>query len=168
MTTLSNLLKSQYTLQDVKQRSQFWKSLFEDIEDQMWFVNTRENTENNNEQIILLQLPAHATGYTGIAHGGLLATLLDEALCYAAYPVLPHKIGVTASLNVSYLQPTPSTSWIIIRAIATSKEGSRKADVQGSVYIVDPTKEELPWINNKPTVTATQVVVEPKWSEKLH
>ena len=44
-------------------------------------------------------------GADGIAHGGIVATLLDEAMVYASRAVAP--LAATASLNVRYRRPTP-------------------------------------------------------------
>jgi len=44
-------------------------------------------------------------GADGIAHGGIVATLLDEAMVYASRSATP--LAATASLSVRYRQPTP-------------------------------------------------------------
>lgn len=42
---------------------------------------------------------------SGIVHGGLLSTLLDEGLARPAFFALPAKLGVTANLNVDFKSP---------------------------------------------------------------
>lgn len=44
-------------------------------------------------------------GYDGIVHGGILSTLLDEAMAKLAYELGYHT--VTASLEVRFKQPAP-------------------------------------------------------------
>lgn len=44
-------------------------------------------------------------GADGIAHGGIVATLLDEAMVYASRAVTP--LAATASLSIRYRHPTP-------------------------------------------------------------
>jgi uncharacterized protein (TIGR00369 family) len=45
-------------------------------------------------------------GYTGIAHGGVLATLMDEAMSWACC-VSRKRFCLAAELNVRFLKPTP-------------------------------------------------------------
>jgi uncharacterized protein (TIGR00369 family) len=51
-------------------------------------------------------LPAHLCGFEGIAHGGVVATLLDEA---AAWALIAHagRLGFTRSMNVTFHRPAP-------------------------------------------------------------
>jgi acyl-coenzyme A thioesterase PaaI-like protein len=44
-------------------------------------------------------------GADGIAHGGIVAALLDEAMVYASRTVVP--LAATARLNVRYRHPVP-------------------------------------------------------------
>lgn len=51
-------------------------------------------------------LPAHLCGFEGIAHGGVVATLLDEA---AAWTLIAHagRLGFTRAMNVTFHRPAP-------------------------------------------------------------
>lgn len=163
---ITALEKNNFKKLEPRKRSTFWDSLFTDPQSHVWFV--LENPEEfTNEQLILLKTPEHATGHTGISHGGLIATLFDEPLCYAAYPVLPHHTGVTASLTVNYQKPTPAGSWVLLKAKALGKEGSRKATVNAEIYPADPSNPDLPWETSGSLASAVQIVVEPKWHAEL-
>lgn len=50
-------------------------------------------------------LAATFAGADGIAHGGIVATLLDEAMVHASRTVVP--LAATAKLTVRYRQPVP-------------------------------------------------------------
>ncbi|XP_044718136.1 thioesterase family protein [Hirsutella rhossiliensis] len=65
----------------------------------------------------------------------LLATMLDEGLAWCCFGALPHNIGVTANLNVSYRKPTPAGSFLVLRAKTTKVEG-RKAWVKGHIELL--------------------------------
>lgn len=148
--------------------SDCWRLLGLKADELTWLVNSEKGSTHVHEQLLLLKTPKEATGHAGISHGGFLATVIDESLCYAAYPVLPNHIGVTASLSVDYLQPVMAESWIVIRSIAESESGSRKAKVEAEVFSVDLSSENIPWkLGEKPHAKATQLVVEPKWHAKL-
>jgi hypothetical protein len=54
-------------------------------------------------------------GYTGIVHTGVLSTVVDESLARCCFPALPNRIGVTANLNINYLNPLPADSYILVK-----------------------------------------------------
>ncbi|MEO8228196.1 MAG: PaaI family thioesterase [Chloroflexota bacterium] len=64
-----------------------------------------------------LELPARFEGWVGIAHGGILATLLDEVMAWAL--VAQDNWGVTARLAVDFRRPVPigqpirAEGWIV-------------------------------------------------------
>lgn len=97
-------------------------------------------------------------GHPGIVHGGFLATMLDEGLARCCFAALPHKIGVTANLNIDYRKPTPANSFLVLRATTTKVEG-RKAWVKGHI-------ELLPKEGEKPVVVAeaTALFISPKYA----
>ncbi|KAI1133653.1 Thioesterase/thiol ester dehydrase-isomerase [Nemania abortiva] len=71
-------------------------------------------------------------GHPGIIHGGLLATMLDEGLARCCMAALPHKVGMTANLNVNYRSPAKADSYVVLRATTTRVEG-RKAWVEARI-----------------------------------
>lgn len=95
-------------------------------------------------------------GHPGIVHGGYLATVLDEGLARCAFAALPHKVGVTANLNVNYKAPCKAGQYIVLRGEVTQVEG-RKAWVKGRI-------ETLPEGEGDPVVLAeaTALYIEPK------
>ena len=64
--------------------------------------------------------------YSGKVHGGLLATILDEAFAEICSP------AVTARLNVTYRNPTPPGSLILVEVWLAKAEG-RKRWVEGRI-----------------------------------
>jgi len=54
-------------------------------------------------------------GPHGMVHDGILATIVDESLARCCFPALPNRIGVTANLNITFLNPLPADSYILIR-----------------------------------------------------
>lgn len=82
--------------------------------------------------------------HQGVAHGGLLATLMDEAFARCCAPFLPHNVGVTASFTINYKAPVLVAQYIILHAEIVDVEG-RKAWLQGHIT-------PLPASNEKPPV----------------
>jgi len=52
------------------------------------------------------RLPLHFAGYPGVAHGGVLATLLDEVMTWAAVEAAG-RWCLTGELQVRFLRPAP-------------------------------------------------------------
>lgn len=70
--------------------------------------------------------------YPGVVHGGFLATMLDEGLARCCFGALPYQVGVTANLSINYRMPTPTESYLVVRAETTKVHG-RKAWVKGQI-----------------------------------
>jgi uncharacterized protein (TIGR00369 family) len=60
-------------------------------------------------------------GSMGVLHGGIIATLLDEAMGKVCR--LSDVRAVTAELNVEYLKPIRTDQEIIVEAFQTKREG---------------------------------------------
>lgn len=135
------------------------------------------------DYIVIYHLGSKLCGHQGIIHGGLLATLLDESLCRAGFPLLPNKLGVTASLNIKYLAPTPADGIAVLHAWPTKLEG-RKVTIQGTLSSLsadagsaeEATAEsaastDLSEIDKAHKLTKTAwaeaLVIEPRWVAKL-
>ncbi|VVT51830.1 uncharacterized protein SAPINGB_P003227 [Magnusiomyces paraingens] len=81
---------------------------------------------------IVLHVGHRVTGFPAIVHGGVLATLLDEALGRTAFLSFPESAGVTANLKLKYKNPTWAGQFIVIRT-QTDQVSERKAKVSGKV-----------------------------------
>lgn len=70
----------------------------------------------------------HHMGAPGLAHGGVLASALDEALGSLAWLMLTP--AVTGRLEIDYVQPVPVGRTVVIDARCTGVDG-RKVYVEG-------------------------------------
>lgn len=96
-------------------------------------------------------------GHRGIVHGGMSALLLDDCMGRACFPKLAGKVGVTASLDLSYKGPVYVDSIVLVRADTRNVEG-RKAWVDASV--VDAK-------DDRSLLSATALFIEPKWAASM-
>ena len=71
-------------------------------------------------------------GAPGIAHGGIVATLLDEVSCALVALVLDRRV-VTGELTVRYEQPVPVEQPLELVARVARREHARYAVVDGEV-----------------------------------
>lgn len=84
--------------------------------------------------------PGHQAGAPGVVHGGIQATLLDEALCMTAHAKLGTSV-VTGELTIRYIRPVPTATPIIARGRIVENKG-KSSFIEGGIYLVS-TGEEL-------------------------
>lgn len=88
------------------------------------------STENG--RVRLRHVPeVHRQGYLGVVHGGVICTLLDEAMGWAP-TLIVKRMFVTAELTVRYLKPFPVGRAMLIEAWA-EKATHRMALARGEV-----------------------------------
>ena len=75
-------------------------------------------------------------GWQGIIHGGILISLLDEAMAYAAY--YENVGGVTAAIETRFKQPVPIGEPLTITAWVSNKT-RRFAETEGTLTLKDYT-----------------------------
>ncbi|KAK0451731.1 Thioesterase/thiol ester dehydrase-isomerase [Armillaria borealis] len=112
---------------------------------------------DESEAWIFAHLGRSLCGHDGIIHGGLLATLLDESLGRLAIVNLPEKVGVTATLSLTYKAPTIADQFVVIKTSLQELQG-RKITVTGRI-------EDL---EGKILVEASALFVQPKYSGMLN
>lgn len=117
--------------------------------------------EESKKLVSISYLSTDLCGHVGIIHGGLLATMLDEGLARCGFSALPHKIGVTANLNINYRNPLPAGSYVVLKAETTKVEG-RKVWVKGRIELLGDTTEP-----GKLLVEAEGLFIEPKYAKSL-
>ncbi|GAA6043930.1 hypothetical protein JCM8097_000905 [Rhodosporidiobolus ruineniae] len=89
-------------------------------------------TLDKRESVLIFHVGGGLCGHEGVVHGGLLATVCDEALGRTALQNLPTNIGVTATLTMNYRKPTFANQYLVVRTELERQEG-RKAWVRGQV-----------------------------------
>ncbi len=75
-------------------------------------------------------------GWKGIIHGGILTSLLDEAMAYAAY--YENVGGVTAAIEAKFKQPVSIGESLTITAWVSNKT-RRFSDTEGTLTLKDGT-----------------------------
>ncbi|KAG5359574.1 UPF0644 protein [Yarrowia sp. C11] len=109
--------------------------------------------DNDMEAVTVMHLGHHVAGYPYTVHGGVIATILDEALARAAFLAFPSRTGVTANLKITYKAPVRTDQFVTVCTRVTEAT-EKKALVTGTIETAE--------FQKPPLVEASAVFVVPK------
>jgi acyl-coenzyme A thioesterase PaaI-like protein len=106
-----------------------------------------EFKKNGNEATSEFTISERYEGWYGVVHGGIICTILDEAMAYTYFPVTK---GVTAKAEVRFRQPAPVGVPMVVTArlvkktrkllttiaTITLKDGTTVAEGTAQAYVV--------------------------------
>ncbi|KAI3625927.1 hypothetical protein CBS9595_001288 [Malassezia furfur] len=125
------------------------------------FSKTKRGAEHRGgkegDTVAFIHVGKNLSGFEGVVHGGLIATMFDEVLARAAFYALPSMVGVTAKLEINYRKPTYVDRYFVLESHVTDNEG-RKSFVAGDLR--EPGSSQV-------LATADAVFVEPKFAKYL-
>lgn len=78
-------------------------------------------------------VPPHMRGWNNIVHGGILSTICDEIMSWAAI-FLTQKFILTKQLTVSFLKPVVIETELIAKAEIKNITGERHAILSGEIF----------------------------------
>lgn len=123
------------------------------------FSKTQSGAQRNGgregDGLVIVHFGKNMCGYKGIVHGGLLATVFDEALARSAFFGLPNRLGVTGKLELSYRKAVRAERFYLVETRITESVG-RKCFVSGTLMDAH-TRQVL--------VEAHAVFIEPRWAK---
>ena len=79
-----------------------------------------------------LTVPAHLSGWNNMVHGGVISTILDEVMSWAAIHLL-RSIIVTRTMHVEFLKPVFVGQQLRAEARVTEKRSRKEALLQASL-----------------------------------
>jgi len=91
---------------------------------------------SGDEIVATYSVPARFHGAPGIAHGGIVATILDEFSCAAAVFLGGTRV-VTGELKIRYEKPCPVERELTIRARVRDASHARYLVVEAEVWMDD-------------------------------
>jgi uncharacterized protein (TIGR00369 family) len=80
-----------------------------------------------------LTVPDHLCGWSSLVHGGIISTILDEAMGWAAVVILK-KLVISKSLTVDFIKPVLIGKEIRIEGKVSKINSEREAVLQGCIY----------------------------------
>lgn len=86
-------------------------------------LRARFQIVGDNGVRVVTQICDQHQGYPGIAHGGVLAALVDEGMGRAASVLHPGKFYYTVKMEITYRKPVPLNTDIIATASITDDQG---------------------------------------------
>lgn len=78
-------------------------------------------------------IPDHLCGWSNIAHGGVLTTILDEIMSWAALHFLK-RITMTKSMNIEFIQPVYIGNPLKAEGKVLEQTGKHEAVMEGILY----------------------------------
>jgi len=83
--------------------------------------------EENDSFICRFRLGKRFTGPPGHCHGGIIATILDEAM--GKVNKLRHVVALTSEIKVNYLKPVPLNKPLMVRSREVSVRGRQHVNM---------------------------------------
>ncbi|MCK4623404.1 MAG: PaaI family thioesterase [Desulfuromonadales bacterium] len=83
-----------------------------------------------------LSVPTHLCGWSGIVHGGVLSTMLDEIMgCSAIYRL--RRIVMTKTMTVDFFKPVYIDDELRVEGRVIEQTSEREAILEGKIYKED-------------------------------
>ena len=91
------------------------------------------STERRESVVSWLKVPDHLCGWSNLVHGGIISTMLDEAMGWAALIILK-KLVVSKSITVDFLKPVLIGQEIRVEGNVREINSEREAMLQGFIF----------------------------------
>ncbi len=89
--------------------------------------------EDQDTVVSYVILPKHLCGWRNIAHGGVISTLLDEAMGWTSL-VLLQKMILSKTLEVEFIKPVFIGEEIVVEGSVKEIQSDKKALMQSVIY----------------------------------
>jgi acyl-coenzyme A thioesterase PaaI-like protein len=101
-------------------------------------VGLRLVFEDDGESVVesRFEIPSALQGYPGIAHGGVVAAALDEAMGRVAMISTPNRFTMTVRMELKYRQPVPVETPVSVIGKAVKLRG-RVVQARGELRLAD-------------------------------
>lgn len=90
--------------------------------------------ESNGEKLrSRVEVPQHLRGWSTLVHGGIISTMLDETMSWAAIHLLG-KLILTKSMKIEFKKPIKINMPVIVYARVVEKKNDRSALMAAEIY----------------------------------
>ena len=132
-------------------------------------LNLRFETDGRIVHARFVARREHA-GFKGVVHGGLVATILDEAMVWAC-AVQTKQFAYCAELKVRFVAPaqpeaeTLITAWLVTNRKGRIFEAESELKSAGGTLLASGTGKYLPLGDSEAAVMAEDFVGDPSWMQ---
>jgi uncharacterized protein (TIGR00369 family) len=95
-----------------------------------------------------ITVPDHLCGWNNLVHGGVLTTIMDEIMSWAAIYLLK-RVPMTKSISVDFLKPVYVGNPLKAEGTILDNKGKHEALMEGRIYNKKPAEHlpyfRLPW-----------------------
>jgi uncharacterized protein (TIGR00369 family) len=81
-------------------------------------------------------IPQHLCGWSNVAHGGVISTILDEVMSWAAMYLLK-RVSLTQTMTVEFIKPVSSSTVMEAEGTVVELQGRRDACMKGVLTNTD-------------------------------
>jgi uncharacterized protein (TIGR00369 family) len=126
-------------MEDLTERQLYIERLTEAAQGTFWsYMGCQLESIEENRVVISLNAEAHHLNLIGIVHGGVLSSLLDNAMGIAVMAARPEEKTVTTNLNVHFVAPLKEgkllvTAEILYQSRKMITTQGRVTDADGSL-----------------------------------
>jgi uncharacterized protein (TIGR00369 family) len=111
---------------------QWMQRIAEAAEASFWgYLGCRLESMSEKSVTISLEVKPHHLNIIGIVHGGVLSSLLDNAMGVAVMSARPDEHTVTTNLNVHFVAPMKQTKLMVMAEIV--HESRKMITTQGTI-----------------------------------
>ena len=97
----------------------------------------RMNFFTNEEAVFSrVNIPEHLCGWNNVAHGGVVSTILDETMSWAAMYLLK-RVSLTQSMTVEFIKPVSISTVMEAESRLLELKGRRDAFMEGVLTDAD-------------------------------
>jgi uncharacterized protein (TIGR00369 family) len=90
-------------------------------------------TDSRASVVSWLTVPDHLCGWSNLVHGGIISTMLDEAMGWAGLIILK-KMVISKSITVDFIKPVLIDKEIKVKGMVNKINSEREAILQGYIY----------------------------------
>jgi uncharacterized protein (TIGR00369 family) len=91
---------------------------------------------NESEVYSKITVPDHLCGWNNLVHGGVLTTIMDEIMSWAAIYLLK-RVPMTKSISVDFLKPVYVGNPLKAEGMILDNIGKHEAIMEGRIYNKD-------------------------------
>lgn len=80
-----------------------------------------------------IEVPSHLRGWSNLVHGGIISTMIDEAMSWAAIHILK-KFILTKNMSIEFKKPIKINTPIVVYGFVIEQQNDRSVTMAAEIY----------------------------------